>query len=216
MRKINRQILLASALSCVLPLIASCGGDNTEVSQEPPVRPVKLLTLEAASELTTSRYPAVVNAGRFRELSFPVGGLIQNLAIVEAQEVEAQDIIASLDQREFQNNVVSARSQFQNAEEEFQRAERLAQQDAIARSVLEERRSRRDVARAQLDTAEKALQDTVLTAPFNGVVARLPVRELETVAAGQLVAALIDTDVLEVTVDIPARVIAESLAVEGL
>ena len=214
MKSSTGQALLATMLSVSLLTVAACGSDTEVEVREPLVRPVKLLTLEAASDLQTSRYPAVVSAGRFSELSFQVSGLIEEIAVVDAQTVSAGDLIARLDQRDFQSTVVSARSQFQNAEEEYQRAVRLAAEDAIARSVLEQRESQRDVARAQLDTAEKALQDTLLQAPFKGVVAQVPVRERESISAGQLVAALMDTDTLEVTVDLPARVIAESLEVE--
>ena len=206
--------LQLAILVAILVTTVSCGDRDTEEKREPVVRPIKLMTISMASDLQTSRYPAVVSAGRFSELSFQVGGLIEEIAVVEAQMVNAGDLIARLDQRDFKSNLASARSQFQNAEEEYQRAVRLAAEDAIARSVLEQRESQRDVARAQLDTAEKALEDTVLEAPFTGVVAQVPVRERENAATGQLVAALMDTDTLEVTVDLPARVIAESLQVE--
>ena len=214
MQRSLRRAFLAIPLAMSLLTVAACGGETDEAAREPVVRPVKLLTVSTASDLQTSRYPAVVRAGRFSELSFQVGGLIEQIAVVEAQTVVEGELIARLDQRDFRTQVASARSQFQNAEEEYQRAVRLAEQDAIARSVLEQRESQRDVARAQLDSAEKALQDTVLQAPFTGVVAQVPVRERESIAAGQLVAALMDTNTLEVTVDLPARVIAESLEVE--
>lgn len=214
MRSPSGTLILISSLAVVLAAVTSCGTDDAEQTREAPVRPVKLLTLSAASDLQTSRYPAVVSAGRFGELSFQVGGLIEEVAIVDAQEVNQGDLIARLDQRDFQSQVSSARSQFRNAEDEYQRAVRLVQEDAIARSVLEQRLAQRDVARAQLDTAEKALEDSVLRAPFSGVVAQVPVRERETVAAGQLIASLIDVGTLEVTVDLPARVISESQEVE--
>ena len=79
----------------------------------------------------------------------------------------------------------------------------MAKENAIAQSALEQRESQRDVAKAQLDTAEKALEDTVLRAPFSGVVAQVPVRERQSIAAGEAVAALIDVGTLEVTVDPP-------------
>ncbi|MGI9248293.1 MAG: efflux RND transporter periplasmic adaptor subunit [Woeseiaceae bacterium] len=214
MQRSTRRFLLAMTLSTSLVTVASCGGDTVEDVAEPVVRPVKMVMVSTASDLQTSRYPATVSAGRFSELSFQAGGLIEEIAVVDAQEVNAGDLIARLDQRDFQSNAVAARSQFQNAEEEYQRAVRLAAEDAIARSVLEQRESQRDVARAQLDTAEKALEDTVLRAPFKGVIAQVPVRERESISAGQAVAALIDADTLEVTVDLPARAIAESQEVE--
>ena len=206
--------VLASILVIPFIFLSSCG-ESIEEEREPLVRPVKMLTLSAASDLQTSRYPAVVEAGRFGQLSFQVGGMIEEIMVTDAQVVDAGTVIARLDQRDYQSQVASARAQFQNAEEEYQRGLRLAQEDAIARSVLEQRESQRDVARAQLDTAEKALEDTILRAPFAGVIAEMPVRERQSVAAGETVAALIDVRTLEVTVDVPARVVAESQEVEN-
>jgi multidrug efflux pump subunit AcrA (membrane-fusion protein) len=96
-------------------ICVSCGS-KADQTEEPSVRPVKLLTLSTASDILTSRYPAVVSAGQFSELSFQVGGLVEEIAVVEAQEVSEGDLIARLDQRDFQSQVTSARSQFQNAE----------------------------------------------------------------------------------------------------
>ncbi|MGI9265312.1 MAG: efflux RND transporter periplasmic adaptor subunit [Gammaproteobacteria bacterium] len=209
-----RRIYRLLTLIMVLITAVSCDSADIEEEQEPTVRPVKMLTLSPASDVDTSRYPVTVSAGQFSELSFQVGGLIEAIAVDDAQEVSAGDMIARLDQRDFQSQLATARAQFQNAEEEYQRGVRLAEGDAIATSVLEQRQAQRDVARAQLDAAEKALEDTTLRAPFTGVIAEMRVRERETIAAGQEVAALINLDTLEVVVNLPARVIAESQEVE--
>ena len=215
MRFTKSRPVLALPMALALLVNAGCGGDNAEEVRETAVRPVKLITLSPASEVETVRYPAVVNAAQFSELSFQTGGLIEEIVVTEAQQVAEGDLIARLDQRDFQSQVDSARSQFENAEEEYQRGLRLIEQDAIARSVLEQRKSQRDIARAQLDTAEKALEDTVIRAPFSGVVAQVPVRERENIGSGQLVAALNGQGALEVVIDIPARVIAESQEVQN-
>ncbi len=97
---------------------------------------------------------------------------------------------------------------------------RLSQADAIARSVLEQRKSQRDVAKSQLDTAEKALGDTVVRAPFPGIVAEIPIKRRQTVSAGQIIATLIGTEnlagagIVEATVNMPAIVIARSQEAE--
>ncbi len=214
MRNSIRRVYRLMTLTVVLAAVVSCDSADVEENQEPPVRPVKMMTLSPASDVETSRYPVTVSAGQFSELSFQVGGLIEEVAVDDAQEVNAGDVIARLDQRDFQSQLTTARAQFQNAEEEYQRAVRLAEGDAIATSVLEQRQAQRDVARAQLDAAEKALEDTVLRAPFTGVVAKVRVRARENIAAGQEVAALVNLDTLEVMVNLPARVIAESQEVE--
>lgn len=208
------RVALLTTLTISLVTISACGGGGEEEVREPPVRPVKMIALAAADDLQTARYPAVISAGRSGDLSFQVGGLIEEVAVVDSQQVAAGDLIARLDKRDFENQAASARAQFQNAEEEYQRGVRLAEQDAIARSVLEQRLSQRDIAKAQLDSAEKALSDTELRAPFAGVIARAPVLAQQSVTAGQVIASLIAVDTLEITVDLPARVVAGSQEVE--
>jgi RND family efflux transporter MFP subunit len=208
------QLSRVTVLTAILAATASCSDSDTEEVRKPDVRPVKLLTLAAASDLEMSRYPAVVNAGQFNELSFQVGGLLEELAVDEGQKVRAGGIIAKLDQRDFISQLASVRAQFQNAEEEYQRAIRLNEQNTIARNAFEERLTQRDVVRAQLDAAEKALEDTVLRAPFAGVIAQVPVLERQAIPVGQTVAVLIDLSTLEVTVNLPARIIAESQETE--
>jgi len=167
MRTFGGRTAVTFVFLTTLIFAASCGREDAEQVREPKVRPVKLITLSGASDLQTAKYPATVSAAQRSELSFQVGGLIEDIAVTESQEVKDGDVIARLDQRDFQSQVKSARSQFENAEEEFQRAVRLSREDAIARSVLEQRESQRVVARAQLDSAEKALGDTVIRAPFS-------------------------------------------------
>ncbi|MDX1335134.1 MAG: efflux RND transporter periplasmic adaptor subunit [Gammaproteobacteria bacterium] len=195
-------------------LITSCGSDDTEQAREPAVRPVKMITLSSASDARIAKYPAVIDANTFSDSSFQVPGLIEEVAVVNAQQVEQGDLIARLDQRDYKSQLASASSQFNNAEDEYQRAVRLYEQDAIARSVLEQRQSQRDVAKAQLDTAEKALADTVLRAPFAGVVVQVPVRERQTVSAGEVVASVMGRGKLEANFDVPASVVARAQETE--
>ena len=61
-------------------------------------------------------YPAVLDAAQLSELRFQVLGLIEDIAVVDSQRVQEGDVIARLDRRDFQNQVVSARAQFENAE----------------------------------------------------------------------------------------------------
>ena len=111
--------------------------------------------------------------------------MIQALPVGESDQVAEGDLIARLDTRDFENNLASARASFANADETYQRAVRLAEQDAIAQNTLEQRKTQRAVAKAQLDSAEKALADSMLQAPFSGVIARVPVRERQIISPGR-------------------------------
>ena len=74
--------------------------------------------------------------------------------------------------------------------------------------MLEKRKTQRDVTRAQLERAEKALADSVLRAPFKGVVAQTMVKKLQNVSPGQVVVKLMSDDAFEATIDLPAGFLA--------
>ncbi|MGH1484662.1 MAG: efflux RND transporter periplasmic adaptor subunit [Cellvibrionaceae bacterium] len=197
-----------SSISLVF-LLTSCGSDkNSGQAAEPVVRPVKLITVAAASSRLSNRYPAVIDAAQSSNLTFEVGGLIEDVLVTESQDVKKGVIIAKLRQRDFRNNLDSAQAQFKNADTEYQRALRLAKENAIAKNVLDQRKAQRDVAKSSLDSAKKALEDTVLRAPFDGAIAELPVKKLQTVQPGTVVASVIDLSTLEAAIDLPASIIA--------
>lgn len=192
----------------VMVCLSACDSQQETSSDTPVVRPVKLITVDAAGASGVIQFPAVIGANKLSELSLPVGGILQEFPVKESQRLELGDIIAKLDQRDFESAVASAKAQAQNAEQEYQRAVRLAEEDAIARNVLEQRKAQYDVSKAQLDQAEKALSDSVLRAPFKGVVAQTMVKELQTLSPGQEVVKYMSADTLEATIDLPARYIA--------
>lgn len=191
----------------ILFTLSACGKGGDPV-RDVPVRPVKLVSVEAASNEFPVSYPAVVAAAQSSALTFQVGGLLQELPVSEGDLVETGALIAKLDQRDFQNNLASAQAQFNNAQSEYQRASRLLEQDAISRSAVEARRSARDVAKAQLDTAQKAFDDTELRAPFTGQVATVNVENFQNVAPQQPVVTLQSVGTVEAVIDVPARIVA--------
>lgn len=190
-----------------LMLLGSVACSNKEVASESlPVRPAKLVKTETASTARTLNLPAIIQSARTSQLTFQVGGQIAELMVLESQEIEQGGVIARLDDRDYRNNLTQAKAQYDNAEAEYQRARRLVAQDAISRSVLEGRRTQRDVARAALDSAEKNLSETVLKAPFSGGISRVYVEQFQNVQAKEPVAD-IQSDGVEAIVNIPADLI---------
>ena len=188
--------------------LSACDSEPEISSETPTVRPVKLVAVDAAATIAMQKSPAVVGANRLSELSLQVGGKLQAFPVKEAQQLERGDLIAKLDQRDFESALASAKAQYQNASQEYKRAVRLAEEDAIARNVLEQRKAQLDVSKAQLDQAEKALADSSLRAPFRGVVAETLVKKLQTVSPGEVVIKLMAQDLFKATIDLPASFVA--------
>lgn len=204
---LNKELVRIFVFSLLLLLMASCKNDEPK-TVENVVRPVKIIIVEDAKDLETINYPAVIQATGAVNLTFQVGGLIQELPIVEAQQVKKGELIAKLDQRDFISQVDSTRAQYELAEQDYQRSRRLIKRSAVAQRELEKHKSERDAAKAQLDMAKKALADTELRAPYSGLIAKLPVKRLQNVQAGAAIASMIDAKNWEATINLPASVVA--------
>lgn len=196
-------------------MLSAC--DNTpEVETAPPVRPAKLIEISAESNIRSIRLPAVAAAADSSVLTFQVSGVLQNIDVNEGDEVERGQVIAELDERDFQTAVASAQATFDNAQIDFTRTETLVERGSAARSMLDQRRSQRDVARASLNSARKALDDTVLRAPFDGVVADLHVENFETVTPQQPIATIQGNGLAEAVVQVPATIVVNADQIEPI
>ncbi|MBX2857188.1 MAG: efflux RND transporter periplasmic adaptor subunit [Cellvibrionaceae bacterium] len=188
--------------------LSACNGEPETPSAGPLVRPVIFIKVAEAEASQVNQFPAVIEANQLSELAFQVGGVLQELPVNESQQLNRGELIAKLDQRDLKSSRDSATAQFQVAESEYQRALSLSKTNAIAASVLQQRKTEFDVSKAQLERAEKALADSVLRAPFDGVVAQKQVENLQTVSPGQVVVSYMSADTLEATIDMPASFIA--------
>ncbi|MEH6758926.1 MAG: efflux RND transporter periplasmic adaptor subunit [Parasphingorhabdus sp.] len=189
--------------SCTL--LASCSGG--EEKKDEIVRPAKLHVVASASETFDNSFPAIIEAGKSSTLTFQVSGLLTRFPVREGQQLRRGAVIARLDDRRYRNAVNSARAQYASANSEYQSARRLLEEDAIARIAVDQRRAQRDVAQAQLDSARKDLSDTILRAPFSGIVAEKLVEQFENVSPNQDIVTLQSVGTVEAVVSVPASLV---------
>lgn len=182
------------------------------VEPEPMVRPLKTLVV-GERPIMVRRFPARVRASTEVVVAFEVPGKIEKLAVLRGQRVQRGDLLAQLDQRDFQTRLESSQAQFNQLSTELAAVNRAFA--AGASTEIERARFQTAVqrARADLDLATKALEDATLVARFDGLVADVFVDQFQKVGVGAPVLRL-QTDgiaLVEVNVD-PARVaLARSL-----
>lgn len=205
---LGKRVALSIGLISVMT-VSACGGPEP-VETPDPVRPVKLIEVSARSNVFQLNLPAVIEASNTSVLTFQVGGRLTDLNVVEGQDVTTGTVIGRLDQRDYRNALQQAQAQYGSADSEYQRAARLLAENAISRSVYEQRQTQRDVARASLDTAQKALDDTVLRTPFEGVIASVAVEQFENVGPQQEIVVLQTTGAAEALVQVPSTLVANA------
>lgn len=205
----NAQNFIKISGAICLALLTGCSGEEV-VEQEPVVRPAILHEIEAASDIQSVSLPAVIRANESVDITFQVGGLLSELPVTSGQDIAQGELIGRLDQRDFQNNVATAQAQFDTADSEYRRAERLVAENAISRSVYEQRKAQRDVTRAALDSALKNLEDATLRSPFAGIVARVQADQFQNVGPQEPIITLQTSEGARAEVQIPARLVATS------
>lgn len=221
-------VLVAAAVFLLLP---SCSRQKEQESVPEVVRPVKMLSVASGGESRQRKFPGTVRATQRADLSFQVPGTLVQIPVGEGLQVEKGQLIAQLDQRDFENSLRSAQGQLArvnaalaSAQSEYDRILRIQKQDpgAASESMVVKRRESLDKSRAEIQSAQAAVDSardmlgyTTLRAPFSGFVSRRHVDNFQEVQAKQAIVSLDDMSSLEILVDLPEIVVASLRGSKG-
>ena len=182
--------------------LASCGGEETELPP-PPVRPVKIFTVEGNPGSGTRSFPGSITASRRAELSFRVGGVLREILVKEGERVKRGQLLAQLDPTDFKLRVEDRQASFDNAEKNYNRGKVLVGEGNISKLDFDRLEANYRSAKAALDLARQELDYTGLRAPFDGNIGRREVENFEEVAANQAIFQLENLEQLDVAVALP-------------
>lgn len=188
-------------------VFSGCGKEEV-VEEAPVVRPVKIMHVQTSSDAIQRSLPGTVRAAKRSELSFEVSGPLVELPIEEGQHVKKGALVAQIQQRDFQTAVNEAKARNLEAEKQFNRYKELYARKQVSQADYDSYRAARDVARAQLEDARNRLQDTTLTAPFDGIISKRFVENHQKVQAKEAIANLQDITRIEILVDVPELMMA--------
>ncbi len=212
--------IISCGIMAGLCLAGSCR--KAERQPTPVVRPVVTMSVRAAAE-RERRFSGTARAVSDTLLSFRVGGEIIELPVRTGRAVKAGDLIARLDPKDYELQLKQSQAQLKQAQAQFQQAwteyERVRQQyeaRIVSRSELEARQAVYHSAQAACDAAQKGcelaqqqLKYCELCAPLDGTIASVPVEAHQTVAAGQVVAALSVGGAMEMRLGLPEALVGK-------
>ena len=202
--------LAAVAIATTALLVATGCGKKQEQSPGEIVRSVKTFTLGQVAVQRTMELPGETRAIKEATLAFEVNGRISELPVKEGDVVKEGQLLAQLDPRELKASLDSAIADWNAAKAKFERAARLLERRVISTQEFENEKREYQVSVAKLDQAKKVFGDTTLKADFDGVVAKIFVKQFENIAAKANVMVLQDTSEIEVAVNIPESRVALS------
>jgi RND family efflux transporter MFP subunit len=193
--------------------LTSCENEVVEEQVE-PVRPVRATEVSSFEDYGKRRFPGRASAKNAVTLAFEVPGKLIKFPAQLGDYVKKGDVLAQLDQRDFENALEQARAELKRAEAQFSRMKRAAEARAVAAQDVTNAEAAFLSAQAQLKIREKALADTQLIAPYDGIVSAEFVKEFSSVLAKQSIVRLVDPSQIEMVADVPEDII--SMAKEGM
>jgi RND family efflux transporter MFP subunit len=146
------------------------------------------------------------------------GSVVQTL-VDQGQRVSKGQLLARIDDSGIRDVVLSARSAMVTAQSnldvaqrEYERNEALLKAGAIAERNVEQSRAQVTAGRAQLanaqaqlSSAQKQLENTRILAPFDGVVSARPVSAGDVVSPGTAIITVVDPRTMRLEASVPAE-----------
>lgn len=206
--KRGKTYLLALAVSA-MGAMAGWGLFASEPQTTPPV----LAKVEIADVAQTVLATGMLEATELVSVGARTSGQIENLAVVLGQQVKSGDLIAQIDSQDQQNTVLQAeaslaeitaqiaakKAQLELSQLSLARQQKLGAQNHAAEETVETAAAEVAIYAAELDaltaqessaevtlaTARTALERTQITAPIDGTVVAVVVKQGQTVNAAQ-------------------------------
>jgi RND family efflux transporter MFP subunit len=210
MKKIMKKILPGfidvRSLTVLLAasLLAACGGEP-EVVAEPPARPVKMMTIGDTAVKATWEYPGAIMATRNVDLGFEVAGKIIELPIEDGLKMKEGDLLGRLDPTDYEAARDAALANRRAMRSAYVRAKNIFNEGAGSQAEVDKTERDIKVAKQEVVKAQKALDDTTLMAPYDGVVGERIADNFQNVRAKEPILVFQDTSSLEMDVTVPER-----------
>jgi RND family efflux transporter MFP subunit len=211
----------ATLAAAWLALLAGC--EDAPVADEPSVRPVRYARVAAQGNTESRTYSGSARAELETDLSFRVGGTLTSRPVNVGNELGRGDLVAALDNTDYQVQLNEARAglaraeaEQRNADASYKRTRDLYENQNASRTQLDSARAMAESAEAQyraasqqVEAARLQLSYTRLTAPQQCTVAQTFAEINQNVSAGQAVVRLNCGHCAEVEVSVPDTDIAK-------
>ena len=208
-------LTLFAASSCVA--LGACSGSQPAAAVH--ATPVAVAVAVNGPDQPSLQLHGVIASRDEPRLAFKVGGVIARIGVESGESVHAGQLLAELEPTEIEAAQSQAGELDAKAARDLERGEKLYADEVLSLEQLQNLRTQRELAAAQLRTARFNRQYARIVAPADGVVLSRLVSAHELVNAGQTVlqissgqrgyvlrAAVADRELLPLRLALPAQV----------
>lgn len=188
-------------------LLSACGKEKApQTVSFPPM--VKIVDVGGLSQGTIRQFPAQVEPNKDSHLAFRVSGELAEFAVKAGNRVAKGQLLAKLDDRDFKIQLNDRKARHALAKSQYERAKQLLDRKLASQAQFDEAKANLLVAQANLNGAKTALEYTSLYAPYDGVIAKVFTENLQNVQAQQVILNMQNVDSVDVSIQLPERLVA--------
>ena len=213
-------LVVALLVTAAILVVAHADSGPAPGTRDDRMLPVSTVTPEKVDQfVVTTRYTGLVESRQAASLAFEPEGRVESLSVEEGDRVEKGQPLAQLDRRrlraaltEIEGEIEATRAGLSLARQEEERQRNLRRDGAstqrdVDRAVAERRRLQGQLNSLQgrRSRVEADLEDAVLKAPFDGVIAQTHIEQGDLVAPGTPAFRIIQPSNLEARIGLPAR-----------
>ena len=153
-------------------LLAGCGGDDEGGAMRRASGPAPVITEPAKLGAVTDQYIALATARANEAIDVTprISSVVSAIRFEEGQSVDAGVVLVELDSREIRAELDLAEANLRERRSRYGRLEALAASQVVSEVELEEIQAQLQVAEAQVNSARARMEDTVIRAPFSGML----------------------------------------------
>lgn len=213
-------LAVAVLATTIILVVAHADTGPAPGSKDDRMLPVSTVSPEKVEQfIVTTRFTGLVESRQAASLAFEPEGRVESLSVEEGDRVEKGQPLAQLDRRrlkaaltEIEGEIESTRAGLSLARQDEERQRDLKRDGAstqrdVDRAVAERRRLQGQLnsLRGRRSRVQANLEDAVLKAPFDGVIAGTHIEQGDLVSAGTPAFRIIQPDNLEARIGMPAR-----------
>jgi membrane fusion protein (multidrug efflux system) len=183
--------------------------DGDEEENEEEAVPVQVTQLSTGRMEQVLLYSANLEAENHVQVYAQAARLVRELLVEEGDTVQKGDVLLRLLDEEQRNNLAKARSQLDKSDREFQRLERLFDEELISEQKISDATYDLEQLRIAVSDAERELGYTQVKAPISGTVTSRLVKLGDQVSVNQHLFDIVDFDSMVALVYVPEKNLAQ-------
>ena len=188
-------------------LVFMLGCQNGKNEAQAPQFVVNVIVVESKLKLVSDKINlvATLTPNERVEIQNLISGVVTDISLEEGESVEVGDLIFELDTKKLRARLAEAEGNFELAEINRERYIKLLESNTVSQQEFDQAISRYSVLSATLELRRRQLDDSMLRAPFSGIIGYRRVSPGQFIQQGETITTLVDINPIKANFQVPER-----------